>query len=94
MNAIPHKPHFVRPCTRIWLALVILTVVTYSIGDAGLGGTPVMLTVLAITFAKTQMIAAYFMGLRKAGLLWRAIMGVYLATVATMIAVAYLIAIK
>ena len=53
-----------------------------------------MLAVLAITFTKTQMIAAYFMGLRKAGLLWRVIMGVYLATVASMIAVAYLIAIK
>lgn len=94
MSDLPHKPHFVRPCTRIWLALVLLTVITYSIGDAGLGGTPIMLTVLAITFAKTWMIAAYFMGLRKSGLLWRAIMGIYLATVASMIAVAYLIAIK
>lgn len=89
MNDIPHKPHFVRPCTRIWLALIALTGVTYAIGDAGLGGTGIMLFVLALTFIKSQMIASYFMGLRKAGLMWRLIMGGYLVLVTTMIAVAY-----
>jgi len=94
MNATPRKPHFVRPCTLIWLALIFLTAITYSIGDAGLGGTPVMLTVLAITFVKSQMIASFFMGLRKSGLMWRIIMGSYLVVITSMIAVAYLIASK
>ena len=94
MNATPRKPHFVRPCTLIWLALIFLTAITYSIGDAGLGGTPVMLTVLAITFIKSQMIASFFMGLRKSGLMWRIIMGSYLVVITSMIAVAYLIASK
>ncbi len=89
MSNIPHKPHFVRPCTRIWLALIALTGVTYAIGDAGLGGTNIMMFVLALTFIKSQLIASYFMGLRKAGLMWRAIMGGYLVLVTTMIAVAY-----
>jgi caa(3)-type oxidase subunit IV len=86
----PPQPHFVRPCTRIWLALVALTVVTYSIGEAGLGGRNIMLVVLAITLLKSQMIAGYFMGLRKSSLLWRAIMGTWLLIVGGMIAVAYL----
>jgi cytochrome c oxidase subunit 4 len=86
----PAQPHFVRPCTRIWLALVVLTGVTYSIGEAGLGGRNIMLVVLAITLLKSQMIAGYFMGLRKSSLLWRAIMGVWLVIVGGMIAVAYL----
>ncbi len=90
----PRKPHFVRPCTLIWLTLMALTGVTYGIGETGLSGPTVMLTVLAIAFVKSQMIASYFMGLRKAGLLWRAIMGIYLVLITTMIAVAYYLGLK
>ncbi|MDD5330814.1 MAG: cytochrome C oxidase subunit IV family protein [Sulfuricella sp.] len=90
----PSQPRFVRPCTLIWLALVTLTGVTYTIGDAGLGGRNVMLLVLAITLLKSQMIAGYFMGLRKTSLLWRAIMGGYLIVVGGMIAIAYLMGIN
>jgi hypothetical protein len=74
--------------------LIALTIVTYSIGEAGLGGQGVMLAVLAITMLKSQMIAGYFMGLRKTSLLWRAIMGGWLAIVGGMIAVAYLMGIN
>lgn len=88
------RPRSIRPCTTIWLVLMILTGATYSIGDAGLGGTNIMLTVLAIAFVKSQMIASFFMGLRNSGLMWRLIMGGYLVLVTSMIAVAYLIAIK
>lgn len=90
----PRKPHFVRPCTLIWLTLMALTGVTYAIGEAGLGGPQIMLAVLAIAFVKSQMIASFFMGLRKSGLLWRAIVGVYLVFVAAMIAFAYYLGLK
>ncbi|MBS4098719.1 MAG: cytochrome C oxidase subunit IV family protein [Sulfuricella sp.] len=90
----PHKPHFVRPCTIIWLVLMTLTGVTYAIGDAGLGGPHIMLAVLAIAFVKSRMIASYFMGLRKAGLLWRAVMAVYLVFVTAMIVFAYYLGLK
>lgn len=90
----PRQPHFVRPCTRVWLALVALTLVTYSIGEAGLGGRNIMLLVLAITLLKGQLIASFFMGLRKSSLLWRAIMGAWLIIVGGMIAVAYLMGLK
>lgn len=90
----PHKPHFVRPCTFIWLILMALTGVTYAIGEVGMGGPTIMLTVLAIAFVKSQMIASFFMGLRKSGLLWRAIMGSYLVLITVMIAVAYYVGLK
>ena len=90
----PPQPHFVRPCTRVWLALVALTLVTYSIGEAGLGGKNIMLIVLAITLIKSQMIASYFMGLRKTSPMWRIIMGSWLAIVGGMIASAYLMGLQ
>ncbi|MDD5240496.1 MAG: cytochrome C oxidase subunit IV family protein [Sulfuricella sp.] len=90
----PPQPHFVRPCTRIWLALITLTAVTYSIGEAGLGGKNIMLLVLGITLLKSQMIASYFMGLRKASPMWRIIMASWLVIVGGMIASAYLMGLQ
>ena len=90
----PRPPHFVRPCTRVWLVLMALTIVTFSIGEAGLGGRNIMLLVLGIALLKSQMVAAYFMGLRKTSLLWRAIMGGWLVIVGGMIASAYLMGIN
>ncbi|HUW49943.1 MAG TPA: cytochrome C oxidase subunit IV family protein [Sulfuricella sp.] len=90
----PPQPRFVRPCTRVWLALVTLTLVTYSIGEAGLGGKNIMLLVLAITLLKSQMIASYFMGLRKTSPMWRIIMGSWLVIVGGMIASAYLMGLQ
>lgn len=90
----PPQPHFVRPCTRVWLVLVALTAVTYSIGESGLGGRNIMLFVLAITLIKSQMIASYFMGLRKTSPMWRIIMGSWLVIVGGMIATAYLMGLQ
>lgn len=91
---ITHTPHFVRPCTRIWLLLIILTGVTYAIGEAGLGGMAIMLTVLGTAMIKVQMVANYFMGLRRTTWLWRGIMLGWLLLVATLIAIAYLMTTK
>ncbi len=78
----------------IWLVLVVLTIITFSIGDAGLAGRGAMLTLIAIAFVKGQMVANYFMGLRHAGWLWRGIILGYFLIVGGMIAVAYLIGLK
>ncbi len=87
------KP-LIRPCTRVWLLLVALTLVTFGVGEAGLGGTRIMLAVLAITLLKSQMVAGFFMGLRRTRLMWRLIMLAYLAVVGGMIALAYLMGVK
>lgn len=90
-NIENQRAQFIRPCTRVWLGLLALTAVTYGIGKLGLGGTQIVMLVLIITFIKSEMVAGFFMGLRKTSLLWRAIMASYLVIVGGGIAVAYLI---
>ena len=80
--------------TVIWLTLVALTIITFSLGEAGMSGKGVMLTLLAITMIKSQLVANYFMGLRKTRLLWRAIMFGYFVIVGGLIAMAYLMGLK
>lgn len=88
------KPQPNQFVTIIWLALVALTIMTFSLGEAGMSGKGVMLTLLAITMVKSQLVANYFMGLRRTKFLWRAIMLGYFAIVGGLIAVAYLIGLK
>lgn len=91
---IPHKPHFIRPCTLIWLALMLLTGMTYAIGEAGLGGLAIMLIVLGTAAVKVQMVANYFMGLRRTRWLWRGIVLGWLLLVTGLITIAYLTTVK
>lgn len=90
----PHKPHFIRPCTYIWLALMLLTVTTYTIGEAGVGGVAVMFAVLGTAAFKVQMVANYFMGLRRTRWLWRGIVLGWLVLVTGLITIAYLTTVK
>lgn len=85
---------FMRPCTLIWLVLMLLTMATYAIGEAGTGGTAMMLTVLGIAVIKVQMVADYFMDLRHTRWLWRGIVLCWLGLVTGLIAIAYLTTIK
>lgn len=95
MNTIEEqRKQFIRPCTLIWLGLLALTAVTYSIGRMELGGTQIVMLVLIITFIKSEMVAGFFMGLRKTSLLWRAIMASWLVVVGGGIAIAYMISLK
>lgn len=79
-----------RFTTAVWLALVALTLVTFNIGEAGLAGPGVMLALLLIVLLKGQMVAHYFMGLRQAGIWWRALVFGYLLLVGGLIGLAYL----
>lgn len=79
-----------RFATLIWLALVMLTVLTFLIGEEVNAGKTVMLSVLAISLIKGQLIANYFMGLRHVSWLWRGIILGYFVIVGGMIAIAYL----
>jgi caa(3)-type oxidase subunit IV len=76
--------------TIIWLVLVILTIVTFYIGEVGVSGKGAMIAVLAITMVKSQLVANYLMGLRRVSMLWRGIMLGYFIIVGSLIAVAYL----
>ncbi|ADE11362.1 cytochrome C oxidase subunit IV family protein [Sideroxydans lithotrophicus] len=89
-----YKPHFILSCTYVWLALMALTGTTYFIGEANLGGIAVMLTVIATAAVKVQMVANYFMGLRRTRWLWRGIVLGWLILVTGLITIAYLSPVK
>ena len=93
-NIENQRGQFIRPCTRVWLGLLVLTGVTYGIGRMELGGAQIVMLVLIITFIKGEMVAGFFMGLRRTSLLWRAIMASWLLIVGGGIAIAYLIGLK
>ncbi len=80
---------YLRPCTWTWLILLGLTLAMLAVGKAGLGGTGIVSLLLLSTLLKTQLVADYFMGLKRASLLWRAIVTVYLLLVVGTIGLAY-----
>ncbi|MFA5626869.1 MAG: cytochrome C oxidase subunit IV family protein [Thiohalomonadaceae bacterium] len=85
------KISFIRPCTIIWLILLGLTGVTWYISQQEKTGLGIVAFVLALTLFKSQMVADYFMGLKKVRLLWRGIVFGYLLVVCGLIGVAYYI---
>ncbi|MES9945002.1 MAG: cytochrome C oxidase subunit IV family protein [Candidatus Thiodiazotropha sp.] len=61
----------IRACTWVWLIMMCMTLATYLIGQYGLGGLGVSLTVLAFALIKGQMVGDYFMGLKQIKGFWR-----------------------
>ena len=60
-----------RACTWVWLVMLLLTGVTYAIGQLGFSGLYVSLTVLFLALLKGQLVGAYFMGLNRVRGFWR-----------------------
>jgi cytochrome c oxidase subunit 4 len=83
-----------RLLTIVWLMLVVLTIATFCIGEEGLSGKHVMITLLVIALIKSQIVANYFMDLRNSKLIWRGIMLGYFVIVGGLIGLAYLIGLK
>ncbi len=80
-----------RPCTVIWLLLLALTFTTYAAAELGLQGEGLVIGVLAIALIKGQLIADWFMGLRRVGSFWRPVFIGYFLLVGSLIAVAFLL---
>ena len=74
----------------IWLAMLLLTLTTYAIGELGYSGAFVMLFLLSTAVVKAGLIIRDFMELRGVSLLWRVIMYGWLLTVSAAIAIAYI----
>jgi hypothetical protein len=83
------RSHGLRPCTVVWLVLVGLTLAVLAVGQAGLGGPWVVGMVLLTTLLKTQLVADYFMGLRRSAMRWLFIVSSYLLLVTGLIGLAY-----
>ena len=72
-----------------WLALVLLILLTYAAGRAGLGG-PVLITGILLSVAvKGQVVADVFMGLKGVRRPWRWMVTGWLLVVLVLIGVAF-----
>lgn len=79
----------IRSCTIIWMLLLALTLLTYVLGVRGGSGQGMVLLVLGIAVLKAQLVADYFMGLRKVAGFWRPLIAGYLAVLVVGIALAF-----
>lgn len=89
MNKITKTKLNLRPCTWVWLTLIVLTFAVLAVGQMGLGGITIAALLLVSTLVKTQIVADYFMGLKHARPLWRIIMMTYIWVIISMIGLAY-----
>lgn len=75
--------------TRPWLFLVVLTLFSYGLSIQGYSGQAFVLTVLATSLLKGQMIIDHFMMLKSAPMMWRIIITMWLLTVIVIITAMY-----
>ncbi len=61
----------IRPCTFVYLTLVVLSLVTWLTGQLGLSGLSISLIVLGLALIKGLLIGDYYMGLRGLTGVWR-----------------------
>jgi caa(3)-type oxidase subunit IV len=76
--------------TRIWLALMGLTLITYASSRFGLAAGTLVITTLLIAITKAKLVADYFMNLARVGGMWRLVVTGYLLAVGGGIAGAFL----
>ena len=89
MNSSSTRKFSLRPCTWVWITLIVLTLTVLIVGQIGLGGVTIVALLLVSTLVKTHIVADYFMGLKNGRPLWRIIMMAYIWIIITMIGLAY-----
>ena len=89
MNGESEKRYAIRPCTLVWLILIVLTLVTYFAGETGMSGSGTVALVMGIAFVKGQLVADRFMALKGVVGKWRWPVTIWLVVVCSMIGVAY-----
>lgn len=96
MNAVMTTQTAMRPCTRVYLLLVTLTLVTFAIGHFDLlsGNRALVLSLLVLGFAliKGQLIGDFFMGLKGIRGPWRFVILLWLLIPGTLITIAFTLA--
>lgn len=89
MKNLSPSSRLIRPCTQVYLLLVMLTLVTWGIGRAGLTGLSTAMQVLGFALLKGQLIGDWFMGLRFVSGPWRWVIVVWLLIPGLLIALAF-----
>jgi cytochrome c oxidase subunit 4 len=81
-----------RACTWVWLFMLLLTGITYGIGQQGLGGLGISLMVLFFALLKGHLVGAYFMGLSRVRGFWRWPVTLWLLIPGGLISIAFILA--
>jgi len=85
-----NQPIFgLKPATWVFTLLVLLTLVTFYVGETGMEGLNIALFVLGIAMIKGHLVGAYFMGLGRLRGLWRWPVTVWLVIPGGLISVAF-----
>jgi len=82
----------IRPCTWVYIFLMSFTLVTYLIGQMGLGGLEVSLFVLFLALIKGHLVGSYFMGLKQLRGFWRWPVSIWLFIPGILISIAFYLA--
>jgi hypothetical protein len=81
-----------RPCTWVYLLLMLLSCTTYLIGRWGFSGLGVSLLVLLLALLKGQLVGSYFMGLGSVRGWWHWPVSVWLLIPGLLIGTAFILA--
>lgn len=96
MNAMMKTQSAMHPCTRVYLLLVVLTLVTFAVGyfDLLSGNRALFLSLLVLGFAliKGQLIGDFFTGLNGVRGPWRFVILLWLLIPGTLITIAFTLA--
>ena len=90
-KTVTTKPYAIRPCTRVYLALMALTFVTFAVGQLGLQGLTASLLVLGLALLKGHLVGDFFMGLNGIQGLWRWVILVWLILPGGLITLAFVL---
>jgi len=81
-----------RACTWVWLILLLLSLLTYLVGQQDLSGLNISLGVLFLALLKGYLVGAYFMGLNQVRGFWRWPVTIWLLLPGTLIGTAFMLA--
>ena len=83
-HGTPHR------ALAIWLALIVATGVTWTVGERGDTGPAIVAVLFSIAFVKGTLIILDYMALRRAPLMWPLIALGWMILVCALIGFAYL----
>lgn len=91
MNSERTTRRAIRPCTLVYAILVTLTLLTWGIGQSGLGGLWLALLVLAFALLKGHLVGDWFMGLHRLHGVWRWVVVIWLLIPGALITIAFVL---
>ena len=80
----------IRIATLIWIGLLLLTLVSYSMGEVAHPGTLALVLIGVVTFTKGKLVLDHFMGLKQVGGLFHYMLTGWLVLVVALVSLAFM----